>query len=428
MPESSLSKVTTVAAIDLGATSGRIIVGQYTGEQLKLTEVHRFPNSFYELGNNCYWNLGGLWQEIRKGLEEAHRLFPDLKSVGVDTWGVDHVFLDKNGRLLAPTYAYRDQRTQSILNRIRASGDGAKLYEWTGLPAINYNTALQIQESLQVMPALRDYCARVLTLPDYFNYLLSGVQVNEISHASTTQLLDVSSDDYSSAALEYFNIPRSFFGKPQRAGICLGPVSGISDLGKVQVALVPGHDTSGAFEAIPQDGNSLIVSSGTWLLAGALTQGPCLGKAALDLGISNERTGTGGYRPNKILLGLWLLERIQLSFGLNLAPKDWDAVARQASDLQAPATLLDLSDESLFNPKDMRSAIDAQLHGKGAKAPTDLPGYTRLIAPAWLLLLHVPQIPSQVLVGAASTALSLLGVVPKMSCCANQLPMLPGCR
>ncbi|MDV7393433.1 FGGY family carbohydrate kinase, partial [Arthrospira platensis SPKY1] len=131
-----------------GATSGRVIVGQYTGEKLKLTEVHRFANAFYELRDNCYWNLGGLWQEITKGLLEAKRLFPDLASVGVDTWGVDHVFLNEQGRLLFPTHAYRDQRTHGILQQIREAGDASKLYEWTGLPLINYNSALQIRESL----------------------------------------------------------------------------------------------------------------------------------------------------------------------------------------------------------------------------------------------------------------------------------------
>lgn len=379
MHNSTPSKTVTVAAVDLGATSGRVIVGQFTGGQLKLTEVHRFANGFHELQDNCYWNLGGIWQEIKKGLLEALRLFPDLSSVGVDTWGVDHVFLNEHGRLLFPPHAYRDQRTQPILQGIRAAGQAAMLYEWTGLPLINYNSALQIQETLQVMPALRDACKRVLTLPDYFNYLLSGVQVNEVSIASTMQLLDVRSVDFSDQAMQYFGIPRHFFGKPECAGKLLGPVSGIAGMDGVQVALVPGHDTSGAFEAIPQDGNSMIVSSGTWLLAGALTAGPCLGKEAFELGISNERTGTGGYRPCKILLGLWLLERIQISFKLNLAPKDWDAVARQAATLAQPGVLLDLNDESLFNPADMRLAIDAQLRVKGGELPDSLAGYTRLI-------------------------------------------------
>ncbi|MGC9452492.1 MAG: rhamnulokinase [Oceanipulchritudo sp.] len=371
---------TTVAAIDLGATSGRVIVGQVTREGVELTEAHRFPNSFSTLKPHLYWDVGRLFEEVQKGLHEARRLFPELASCGVDTWGVDHVITDKTGRLAFPVHAYRDERTNPVLKRIRESGGGRRLFDLTGLPLVNYNTGLQLMETLEAFPGLREIGEKVMLLPEYFNFLLSGKSGCEFSHASTTQLLDVKGREWSREALAYFGIPEGWLGQPAAAGRLLGPVTTSRDLGDLQVALVPGHDTSCAFEAIPLDGNSLIVSSGTWMLAGGITEKPCLGEEAFELGVSNERTGTGGYRPNKILLGLWLLERTIPSFDKRpQSDAEWSALISAASECGKPEVLIDTGDASLFNPPVMKEAIDAQLQSRGARPPQDLPGYVALI-------------------------------------------------
>ncbi|MBC2596444.1 rhamnulokinase [Ruficoccus amylovorans] len=368
------------AAIDLGATSGRVIVGTWTGEALELTEVHRFPNAFHRLNDNDYWDIGALFSQVRKGLTEAKRLFPDLASCGVDTWGVDHVLLDKDGRLAFPMHAYRDQRTEPLRKRLIDSGDDRKLYDWTGLPPINYNTALQLGETLSAFPALKQMVSRVLLLPDYFNYLLSGKMCNEVSIASTGQLLDINGVAFSGETLNYFGIPAEWFDGPARSGIKLGKVRDIEGLEDVETILVPGHDTSCAFEAIPKSGNDIFISAGTWLLTGGLTAQPAKGEEAYKLGVSNERDGLGGYRPNKILLGLWLLEQLSIKFpDRPTSGAEWDALADKAADLPSPGTLIDCTDESLFNPDDMRAAIDANLRRQGGTPPATLPEYMRLI-------------------------------------------------
>jgi rhamnulokinase len=164
------------------------------------------------------------------------------------------------------------------------------------------------------------------------------------------------------------------------AGSILGPIKVSRRLADVDVALVPGHDTSCAFEAIPRDGNSLIVSSGTWMLVGGITDKPCLGDAAFELGVSNERTGLGGYRPNKILLGLWLLERTIPAFDKRpQTDAEWSSLISAAAERAVPEVLIDTKDEALFNPSDMRAAIDRQLKANGGTAPEDLPGYVSLI-------------------------------------------------
>ena len=373
-------KRTHCAAVDLGATSGRVIVGSFSDEGLSLNEVHRFPNGFHTLGKYAYWDLGGLFDEVQKGLLEAKRVFPDLASCGVDTWGVDHVLLDKTGRLCFPVHAYRDERTEPFLKAMKSDGGDKSLYDWTGLPPINYNTSLQLAETVNAFPHLRDVVDRVLFLPDYFNYLLSGRMANEVSIASTGQILDVSTGSLSLDALDYFKIPHQWFEEPTKAGCLLGKIQGIPALEDVEVVLAPGHDTSCAFEAIPQSGQSLLVSAGTWLLTGGLTRQPATGEEAFSLGVSNERDGQGNPRPNKILLGLWLLEKTFDSFSsVPESAAEWDALIEAAEDEPEAVLCIDTRDESLFNPSDMRAAIDANLVRQGGVPPKSLAGYTRLI-------------------------------------------------
>jgi rhamnulokinase len=371
---------TTVAAIDLGATSGRVIVGQLNARGLELTETHRFPNAFTTLGSHHYWDAGRLLQEIVTGLEETRRLYPELRSCGIDTWGVDHAITDASGRLAFPVHAYRDERTNRIMKGIQQKGEDRELFNLTGLPMVNYNTGLQLAESLRAFPGLREVGAKAMLLPEYFNFLLTGKDGCDFSHASTTQLLDVNGQTWSAKALDYFGIPQRWLSEPRAAGSIIGSVKGHKGLDGIEVALVPGHDTSCAFEAIPREGNSLLVSSGTWMLVGGITEGPCLGDDAFALGVSNERTGTGGYRPNKILLGLWMLERIIPSFDKRpQSDAEWSALISSASEVPVPEVLIDTSDEALFNPADMRQAIDKQLKANGGQIPENLPAYLSLI-------------------------------------------------
>lgn len=374
------SSKTTVAAIDLGATSGRVIVGGYTSAGIELTEVHRFPNGFNTLGEHQYWDLGRLFLEIRKGLEKAKELFPDLSCCGVDTWGVDVVLCNDAGRLAHPCHAYWDRRTNALMDEVRKKGDARLFFDRTGLPLVNYNTGFQLAETFRAFPEIGRVATRAMLLPHYFNFLLTGVEKGDFSHASTTQLLEVEGTRYDPAMLDYFGIPENLLSQPEAAGQLLGNIRDIDGLESVQVALVPGHDTSCAFEAIPREGNSLIVSSGTWMLVGAMTSEACLGEEAFELGISNERTGTGGYRPNKILLGMSLLERVIPYF--DKRPEndaEWSALITAAEERPHPEVLLDLRDRSLFNPENMRAAIDASVVAAGGKPPVDLPGYLRLV-------------------------------------------------
>lgn len=400
-----MAKPLHCAAVDLGATSGRVIVGTWNGKRLALTEVHRFPNQFRSIGGHDYWDLPGLWTEISTGLRAAKKRFPKLASVGVDTWGVDYVLVNDAGRMVFPTHAYRDARTQPGLQRLantRAALE--RIYAATGIPNVFYNSSLQLEEAVAHCPAVADVATRCLFLPDYFNFLLSGRMENEISFASTTQLLDVHGKDWSRAALDHFHIPPVWFTTPIMANTVLGPVRGFDELKGVKVVAVPGHDTACAYDAMPADpaGGDLYISSGTWSLVGFESEKPVLGHDALTARISNERTGDGRYRPLTNVIGLWLLEQTLKEFAAR--PKndaEWAKLIKQAGALPSvvgsplvgaprstlPARhaderrpyILDVTDAAFVNPISMRAAIDAQLKKRKLPVPKNLAGYVRLI-------------------------------------------------
>ncbi|MEI6053576.1 MAG: rhamnulokinase family protein, partial [Opitutaceae bacterium] len=374
------------AAVDFGATSGRVILGAWSKNRLTLREVHRFPNTFRTLAGHDYWDVGTLWHEAQTGLRKAVGALPrgaKIASVGVDVWGVDFALVNDAGRLVFPIHAYRDARTQPGLKRLahtRAALE--RIYAATGIPNVFYNSSLQLEETVASCPAITDLATRCLFLPDYFNFLLSGRMENEFTIASTTQLIDVHSTDWSRAALKHFRLPPQWFSKPILSGTRLGKVKNFPELAGTQVIAVPGHDTAAAYDAMPAnpDGTDLFLSSGTWSLVGFESDQPVLGADAHAARISNERIGDGRYRPLTNVIGLWLLEGTLKDFASRPAnDKAWAALITAAEKLAAPGALLDVTDPAFTNPKSMKAAIDAQLKRRKLPAPKTLAAYTRLI-------------------------------------------------
>ncbi len=381
------------AAIDLGATSGRVILGTWSKNRLTLNEVHRFPNAFRTLGAHDYWDLGTLWHEAQTGLRKAVAALPRgarLASIGVDVWGVDYALVNDAGRLVFPVHAYRDARTQPGLQRLahtRAARD--RIYAATGIPNVFYNTSLQLAEVVASCPAVADLATRCLFLPDYFNFLLSGRMENEFTIASTSQLIDVHSTDWSRAALDHFRIPPHWFTKPILSGTKLGRLSSRTReslaspaLAKTQIIAVPGHDTAAAYDAMPAapEGTDLYISSGTWSLVGFESATPVLGAEALAARISNERIGDGRYRPLTNVIGLWMLEGTLKDFASRPTnDKEWAALITAAEKFPAPTALIDMTFVEFANPTSMKGAIDAQLRKRKIPAPKNLAGYVRLI-------------------------------------------------
>ena len=374
------------AAVDFGATSGRVILGAWSKNRLTLKEVHRFPNTFRTLAGHDYWDVGTLWHEAQTGLRKAVAALPrgaKIASVGVDVWGVDFALVNDAGRLVFPIHAYRDARTQPGLKRLAHTRAAlARIYAATGIPNVFYNSSLQLEETVASCPAITDLATRCLFLPDYFNFLLSGRMENEFTIASTTQLIDVHSTEWSRAALKHFRLPPQWFTKPILSGTRLGPVKNFPELAGTQVIAVPGHDTAAAYDAMPAnpDGTDLFLSSGTWSLVGFESDRPVLGADAHAARISNERIGDGRYRPLTNVIGLWLLEGTMKDFASRPADDQaWAELITAAEKLPAPAALLDVTDPAFTNPKSMKAAIDAQLKRRKLPASKTLAAYTRLI-------------------------------------------------
>lgn len=412
------------AAIDLGATSGRVILGTWSTSgrgftpRLSLQEVHRFPNALRSARGHDYWDIPGLWTEVQAGLRAAVAALPkgaSLASVGVDTWGVDYVLTNDAGRIVFPAHAYRDARTQAGLAHLthtRAALD--RIYAATGIPAVFYNSSLQLAETVASCPAITDLATRCLFLPDYFNFLLSGRMANGLAIASTTQLLDVHGNDWSRIALDYFRVPPVWLSPPVASGTKLGKLlpetlslsKGSESVKATQVIAVPGHDTTCAYDAMPAaaDGADIFLSSGTWSLVGFESDRALLGADALAARVANDRTGRGEYRPLVNVIGLWLLEGTLKDFASR--PKndrEWAALITAAEKLPGstvggalrpdvgaskrfrsghkapPTSALDVSDPAFANPPSMKAAIDAQLKRRKLPVPKNLAGYVRLI-------------------------------------------------
>ena len=382
----SSAKTLYTAAVDFGATSGRVILGAWTKNKLTLNEVHRFPNTFHSLAGHDYWDVGTLWHEAQTGLRKAVAALPrgaKLASVGVDVWGVDFALVNDDGRLVFPVHAYRDQRSQPGLKRLANTRAAlARIYAATGIPNVFYNSSLHLEETVANCPAITDLATRCLFLPDYFNFLLSGRMENELTIASTSQLLAVHSTDWSPVALKHFRLPPQWFSKPILSGTRLGIVKNFPELEGVEVVAVPGHDTAAAYDAMPAapDGTDLFLSSGTWSLVGFESDQPILGADALAARISNERIGDGRYRPLTNVIGLWLLEGTMKDFSSRPSnDQQWAALITAAEKLPAPTALLDVVDPAFTNPASMKAAIDAQLKKRKLPAPKNLTAYTRLI-------------------------------------------------
>lgn len=380
------SSPTFCAAVDLGATSGRVILGTWQNGRLQTEEIHRFPNEVRSLNGHSYWDIPGIWQQVQKGLVLATEALPKgakLASVGVETWGVDTVLTDDAGDPVYPFFAYRDDRTQPHLTALQAEpAKLKKVYRATGIPAVFYNTSLQLAAAVAAHPGIKRTATHCLFLPDYFNFLLSGKMANGQAIAGTAQLLDISRGGWSASTLRHFKIPPTWFQPPTRTGKSLGTVKSIAELKGTKVIAVPGHDTTCAYDAIPAsaDGTDILLSSGTWSIVGMESDRALLSDEALEARIANDQTGRGDIRPLANVIGLWLMEQtLRESAARPTTTGQWNKLVAAAAKLPAPARLLDVSDPAFGNPPSMRAAIDAQLKRHKVKPPKDLTGYVRLI-------------------------------------------------
>ncbi len=343
-----------IVAIDLGASSGRVMLAQWTStsQKLSLREVCRFPNQRVRRAGYDCWDLDRLEQEIRAGLAQLddEGIVPD--SIGIDTWGVDLALLDANGNRVGEAVSYRDPRTDGQMAQAINDLGKAAIYQRTGIQFLPFNTIYQLRALHQQQPDWQAQVKHALMIPDYLHYRLTGKMNWEYTNATTTQLLNIETGEWDSDLLAWAGVDAAWFGKPSAPGNTVGYWSNAT--GKaIPVIAVATHDTASAVVATPmmQD-DAAYLSSGTWSLVGIESLQPCVSAAALNANITNEG-GAEGYRVLKNIMGLWLLQRVCNELHIS----DLCALIREAAQEPTCRTLINPNHHRFINPNSMVQEI-----------------------------------------------------------------------
>jgi rhamnulokinase len=362
-------------AIDLGASSGRVMAGRFDGRQLILEEVHRFPNGGHLINGHFYWNFVGLFTEIKAGLTKAAATYGrSIASLGVDTWGVDYGLLDISGCLLGMPFQYRDARTDGMMARTFRRMPKRQVYETTGIQFMFFNSLFQLMaEQSSRGPALAA-ASKLLFAPDLINFWLSGKAVNEYTISSTSQLLDARTRRWSKALIRKVGLPERIFGPIVQPGTVLGgltrEVCAETGLGAIKVVAPGCHDTASAVAAVPASGKDFVyLSSGTWSLMGVETKQPVITDKSFAYGFTNEGGVCGTIRLLKNICGLWLIQECRRIWAQQGKKLEFEDLRKEAMASRPFAALINPDDPVFSTPGDMPARIAAFCRRTGQQAP-----------------------------------------------------------
>ncbi|WP_437226750.1 rhamnulokinase [Planctomicrobium sp. SH661] len=367
-------------AIDLGAESGRVIAGLFDGKQIRLEELHRFPNGPISVAGTRRWDLIGLWKEIQTGLHQASLKFgKKIVSVGVDTWGVDYVLLSSKEEMLGQPYNYRDPRTDGILENACSRVPRKEIFAATGLQFMPINTLYQMIAMQLKDPELLGMADRFLMIPDFFHWLLCGSKVVEFTNATTTQFFDPKRRDWAVDLLRKFDIPTKMLPPVVTPGTNLGKlraeVSQLTGLPRIDVVAPATHDTGAAVAAVPTSSTGTAkwayISSGTWSLIGVEVQQAILNDEALKQNVTNEGGVDGTYRLLKNVMGLWLVQGCRRSFERTGNDFDYSQLTYLATKSEPFRSLVHPNDPAFLNPADMVESIQEWCRKHDQPVPQD---------------------------------------------------------
>jgi rhamnulokinase len=373
----------TVAAVDLGASAGRVLLGSVGPGRLDLHEVHRFPNEAVELPDGLYWDALAIYQQVVVGLAMAARREPDLHSVGIDSWGVDIGLLDADGRLLGNPHAYRDPRGSRGVAWVHERVRPEHLYARTGVQFLPFNTIYQLAASRDT-PELDD-AETMLLIPDLIGYWLTGERVAELTNASTTGLLDVATRDWAVDLVAASGIPARILPPLRVSGEQLGTlrrtVQGVTGLSPASpVTLVGSHDTASAVAGIPAtDGSFGYISCGTWGLVGVELEAPILTPESRAANFTNEGGVDGRIRFLRNVSGLWLLQESLRAWERSGPKPELDALLAAAADMPGSGPLIDPDDPAFLSPGDMPARIADACRATDQPVPESRPAVVRCI-------------------------------------------------
>ncbi len=375
MEDDPLNATVNFAAIDLGAESGRVMLGRFDGARLTLEEAHRFPNIPVRAGDTLYWDVLRLWADIKHGLAASAQLAGDpLASVGVDTWGVDFGLLGRDDQLLGNPVHYRDARTEGMIDLACRRVGREAIFERTGIQFQPFNTLYQLLAlSAQGSPQL-EAATRLLTMPDLLHFWLSGAKANEFTNATTTQCYDPRARDWAWGLLEQLDVPTRLFGPVVQPGTVLGPLrtalAAELGLSGAQVITPASHDTGSAVAAVPYQGaGQIFLSSGTWSLMGVEVPQPVIDARSLAYNLTNEGGVGGTFRLIKNIMGLWLVQECRRAWAGPGEEHTYAELTALAEQAPAFASLVVASDARWLAPGGMPARIQAYCRETGQAMP-----------------------------------------------------------
>ena len=341
-------------AIDIGASSGRHILGSFDGGKLVLKEIYRFDNELKKDGESLTWDIGRLEAEVKKGIKECSSLGVVPKTVAIDTWGVDYVLLDKDKKPLLPVYAYRDSRTEKSIPEVEKIFSPEELYSRAGIAKLNFNTVYQLYSDK--MTGKLEKAEHFLMMPEYLSYTLTGVIKNEYTNATTGSMVNALEKTWDSEIIKRLGFPKKIFSELCLPGTVLGSFTDeMKEYAGFDSTVVfcPSHDTASAVLACPLEENGLYISSGTWSLMGTELLAPVLSEESRVANFTNEGGIDYRFRFLKNYMGMWLLQNIRKNLDKKYTYDEMMYMAMDCKDI----TYIDVNAQELTAPENMIEAV-----------------------------------------------------------------------
>lgn len=371
-------------AFDIGATSGRSILGTISNGQLELKELTRFANKIHLIQNKYYWNIYLLYEELKNGLKAISSQGIHIDSIGIDTWGVDFVYLAEDGSILNLPRSYRDPYTDGAPEEYFSLLAKKEVYSLTGIQVMNFNSIFQLYAAKKENSSALRHAQGILFIPDALSYLLTGVKVCEYTIASTSQLLNPRTKEFektlfeamglSSSLVQPVTMPGSIIGNTLN---CVAKECGIEETPVIAVA---GHDTGSAVVAVPaEDENFAYLSSGTWSLMGIEVKEPIINDESFNLNFTNEGGVDGTIRFLKNITGMWLLEQCRKEWEAEGISYTYQEIVKMAESVEELQYIIDPDDPSFANPDSMTTAISDFCKKTNQKYPETNAQYIRCI-------------------------------------------------
>ena len=356
-------------AIDIGASGGRHILGYLKDGKIITEEVYRFPNSLIEKDGRLCWDVDEIFNHIIKGLVRCKDIGKIPSSIGIDTWGVDFVLLDKEGKRIGDVVGYRDSRTKGMDEEVYSIIPENELYKRTGIQKQIFNTIYQLMAVKKTSPKSLENAERLLMIPEYFNYMLTGKYLSEYTNATTTQLVNCETGDWDEEIIDRLGFPKRIFGKLHMPGTLVGELTkevqervGFN----AEVVLVGSHDTASAVMAVPtKKEGAVYISSGTWSLMGTEIAKADNSDESRQMNFTNEGGYDRRYRYLKNIMGLWMIQSVRKEIASDM---DFGEICEKASKADI-SSLVDCNDARFLAPKSMTEEIKKSCKESGQKVP-----------------------------------------------------------